>query len=260
VIELRDGSRTSDPRLDRLVELDHRSRKFRAVSLVPAGAAPVTKQWDLRWLLDQGQEGACTNFGLAHNRLGSPKPKKLGSTCAKVEDLAFRYYNRSKQLDQWSGEDYSGTSLLAACKAWREAKLLGEYRWCFGIDDLILTLGHVGPVVLATDWLDSMFDPGPDGHVDTSGNVAGGHAYNAVGVILHPERSTWRTTGVRGEPLIIGPNSWGPRRSPHEPQQVPREQAWGRNGWWAMSASQVEKLLKGVESKGEACIPLDRPA
>jgi hypothetical protein len=270
-IELRGGHETSDRRLDRIPDFDERSRNFRAVALVPTTELR-SKTWGLSWLLDQGEQGACTNFGLAHNRLGSPKPIRLPivqDTGAEpsatgfairprdAEQLAFKLYGRSKQLDPFPGEEYEGTTMLAAAKAWREAKLLGSFRWCFGIDELLITLARLGPVVLASDWLDSMFDPGPNGLLDVTGRFAGGHAYDATGVVLHPERSSvWRDTGVKGEPLIVGPNSWGPRRSPWERPSGP---PWGRNGYWAMRASSVERLLKGVKYGGEACVPLDRP-
>lgn len=254
-IELRGGYTTTDPRLDRLPQFDERSRGYRAVELVPSQLAntPISRTWGLRWLLDQLKEGACTNFALAHDRLCAPRPRRLGGDLVEVEDLARRLYHRSKQLDEWPGENYDGTSLLAAAKAWREAGLLGEFRWTFGIDELILTLGHVGPLVLATDWLQGMFDVGPDGLLDVTGAVAGGHCYLAAGVILHPEsHSSWRATGVKGEPLIVGPNSWGPHRSPHEPATG---EPWGRNGWWAMRASDLERLLL---ANGESLLALDK--
>jgi hypothetical protein len=254
---LRDGSKTEDRRLDRLVQFDEASRGYAAVQVLPLDAKPRTKVWGLSWLLDQGREGACTNFALAHNRLGSPRPRKLGAKVAEVELLAFRLYGRSKQLDPWPGEAYDGTSMLAACKAWQEAKLLAEYRWAFGVDDLLLALAHLGPMCLATDWLEDMGDPPPTGLLRVSGRKIGGHAYDATGVVLYPERSTvWRDTGVRGEPLVVGPNSWGPHRSPRERPPL-HERPWGRMGYWAMKASDVETLLR---RRGEAVVPLDRVA
>lgn len=275
-ILLRGGFITTDPRLDRLPHFDDRSRDFPIRALIAPDLAPATKVWDLSWLLDQGQEGACTNFALAHNRLGSPQPKRLRPIAASdpgrgaaqfaalanfvtrvadAERVAKRLYGRSKELDPFPGEDYDGTTVLAACKAWREAGLLGSYRWSFGIDDLILALGHVGPAVLGTVWLDSMMNPGPTGLLDVTGREAGGHAYDALGVILQPEKSSrWSRTGVRGEPLIVGPNSWGPSRSPREPARV-GARPWGNDGFWAMRASDVETLLR---RKGEAVVPLDR--
>jgi hypothetical protein len=253
--KLRGGFDTEDVRLDRLPEFDPRSRNFAAVDIAPSTEL-VSKSWPLRWGLDQGEEGACTNFALAHNRLGSPAPRKLGPDVPTVEALARRLYRRSKQLDSWPGEEYEGTSQLAAAKAWREAGLLGSFRWAFGIDDLLITVAQLGSVVLATDWLSDMHDPDRSGLLDVSGAFVGGHAYDCTGLILHPERSSiWKATGVRGEPLLFGPNSWGPRRQPDGPT-IGRP--WGRGGYWAMRASDVERLLAGIKYPGEALLPLDR--
>ena len=251
---LRDGSTVADPRLDRLPDFDERSRGYAAASLAPPGATLRGKTWALGWLLDQGEEGACTCFALAHNLLGSPRPKTLGADVAAVTRLARHFYGRAKQLDPWPGESYEGTSLLAALKAWREAQQLKSYGWAFGIDELLLVLGHVGPVVLATDWRERMSRPPLSGLLDISGRTVGGHAYDATGVVLYPERSTvWRSTGVKGEPIVVGPNSWGPAKSPREPARPGK--AWGRLGYWAMRASDVETLLR---ARGEAAVPLDR--
>lgn len=252
MVRLRGGFETADPRLDRLPEFDDRSRAFAAVEAIAPDASPKTRVWLLRWLLDQLQEGACTNFALAHTRLAQPRPWKLAATVQEVEALARERYRRSKQLDPWPGEDYEGTSQLAACKAWREAGLLHEYRWGFGIDDVIVSLGHLAPGVMATDWRDSMFETGPGGLLDISGSSAGGHAYAVMGVVLSPQRSSrWRATGER-EPILVGPNSWGEHRSPREPA---RGASWGLDGWWAMRVADAETLLK---ADGEYVVPLDR--
>ena len=253
--QLRGGFQTDDARLDRLPDFDERSRGYAAVEIAPSTEL-VSKAWPLRWGLNQGREGACTNFGLAHNRLGSPSPRRLGDTVAEIEALCFKLYGRSKQLDPWPGEDYEGTSLLAAAKAWREARLLGSFRWAFGIDDLLITVAQLGSTVIASDWLEGMSEPGSDGLLDVSGEFVGGHAYDCTGLILYPERSTvWRYTGVKGEPLLFGPNSWGPRRQPDGPTTG---RNWGRGGYWAMRASDMQRLLKGIEHPGEALLPLDR--
>lgn len=247
---LKNGALALDPRLDRIAQFDERSRGFAAVDLIPPAAPLRSRLWDLRWRLDQGQEGACTNFGLAHNRLGSPRPRVLvprvgthAEQVVGVQRLAHDLYIRSQQLDEWPGQEpaYSGTSLLAACKAWREKGLLGEYRWGFGIDDVLAVLANLGPVVFATDWLQGMFEPDWDGLLRVEGAPAGGHAYAMIGLVLRPDRSqAWAGTGERN-PLLIGCNSWG--------------EGWGHGGLFAMRASDADRLLKQA---GEACVPLDR--
>jgi hypothetical protein len=267
---LKDGSQTLDRRLDRIAQLDERSRAFAIRGLLPAAEPLKSSLWRPRFALDQGRQGACTNYGLGHNRSTSPRPRRLpvippetdpdavagmlhagglryAKTAPEADPLLKRLYIRSQRLDEWPGEEpaYSGTSLLAACKAWQEAGLLGEYRWAFGIDDAIATLSHIGSVVFASDWLDGMFETRPDALLEVQGAVAGGHAYAMVGVVLHPQRSrVWRATGER-EPLLLGWQSWG--------------ESWGPKGpLFAMRAADAEKLLRGISSPGECAVPLDR--
>lgn len=246
-VELKGDYRTKDPRLDRIPFLDERSLDFPARAVLRRVVKRQSRLWPVRWALDQRNEGACTNFALAHNRIGRPKPRRVAATVPDAEALARKLYRRSQQLDEWPGEEptYSGTSALAACKAWQEAKLLDEYRWCFGIDDVIDTLASYGPVCFATEWTPEMFEPGRYGLLEVGDSVAGGHMYAMIGVVLQPQRSsTWRPTGER-EPLLLGWQSWGA--------------TWGPKGaLFAMRATDAERLLKGIESPGECVVPVDR--
>lgn len=246
-ITLKGGYAATDPRLDRLPYLDPRSRAFPIRALLPDTVALRSRTWPVRWGLDQSREGACTSFALAHNRVGRPRPKKIAATPAEAEALARRLYRRSQQIDEWPGESYEGTSALAACKAWQEAGLLAEYRWAFGIDDLIATLSTHGPVCAATEWLDGMFAPDSRGLLEVDGSIAGGHMYALHGVALRPHRSRlWKATGER-EPLVLGWQSWG--------------DDWGPLGaLFAVRAADMERLLKGIRWPGECVVPLDRAA
>lgn len=68
-------------------------------------------------ILNQGQEGACTGFGLAcvvnylrWRRLGLP---------TKMESVSPRMlYNFARRYDEYAGEDYDGSSCRGALKGW----------------------------------------------------------------------------------------------------------------------------------------------
>lgn len=69
-------------------------------------------------ILDQGDEGACTGFGLAavinrlrHDRRGLSEPLELkhGVSARMLYELARRY-------DEWPGEDYDGSSIRGAIR------------------------------------------------------------------------------------------------------------------------------------------------
>ncbi|HMA13527.1 MAG TPA: hypothetical protein VKP12_01995, partial [Kiloniellaceae bacterium] len=76
-------------------------------------------------VLDQGEEGACTGFGLAavvnfllHNHTGLRKAerdrykkKEQGASPRMLYEMARRY-------DEWKGENYEGSSIRGAMKGW----------------------------------------------------------------------------------------------------------------------------------------------
>ena len=67
------------------------------------------------FVLDQGEEGACTGFGLAatvnfllHNRSGAPQLKRPAGASARM------LYEMAKRYDEWDGTDYEGSSIRGA--------------------------------------------------------------------------------------------------------------------------------------------------
>ena len=79
-------------------------------------------------ILDQGQEGACTGFGLACviNYLRWRK----ADTPAKMESVSARMlYNFARRYDEYSGEDYEGSSCRGAIKGWFNHGVCPESDW-----------------------------------------------------------------------------------------------------------------------------------
>jgi hypothetical protein len=79
-------------------------------------------------ILDQGQEGACTGFGLACvvNYL---KWRKAGAP-AKLESVSPRMlYNFARRYDEYSGENYEGSSCRGAIKGWFNHGVCPESDW-----------------------------------------------------------------------------------------------------------------------------------
>ncbi len=82
------------------------------------------------FVLDQGQEGACTGFALAavvnfmkHNRAGAPQLRKPEGASARM------LYEMAKRYDEWPGEDYEGSSIRAAMKGWHRHGVCRESVW-----------------------------------------------------------------------------------------------------------------------------------
>lgn len=228
-IQLKGGHTTTDVRLDRLPSFDPRSRAFPVGEVVPQ---PVhTKLWGLKAWLDQRQEGACVSFAWHHEAAASPVPAKV------TDDDAFRRYREMQRVDEWPGESYSGTSVLAGAKVMHGAGFFSEYRWAFSIDELLRAVSHEGPAVIGIPWKDSMFSPRSSGLLDCSGQTAGGHAILVRGIVLKPR--------LKGEsklpPLLRLHNSWG--------------KGWGVNGDCYVTAFDLERLL---DDDGDACVPVGR--
>jgi len=79
-------------------------------------------------ILDQGQEGACTGFGLACvvNYLrwrAAGMPKKLESVSPRM------LYHFARRFDEYEGENYDGSSCRGALKGWYHNGVCLESRW-----------------------------------------------------------------------------------------------------------------------------------
>lgn len=224
-IRLKANKFTTDPRLGRIPQFDEKSRNFHIMSIMEAEQVkkPRSYTWSVNKWLDQGNEGACVGFSWTHELVARPVIYKSATNA-----YASKVYNLAKTLDQWPGSDYDGTSVLAGAKAIQSLGHITEYRWAFGLEDLILAVGYKGPAVLGINWYDDMFDTDNNGFVHVSGEIAGGHAIlcNRVNVKLK-EFSLW--------------NSWGPK--------------WGQNGTCKVSFDDMDRLLS---EDGEACIPIKR--
>ena len=129
--------------------------------------------------LDQGDEGACVGFGWGawHNC----KPKGWQN---QVDNrYAFGWYNRAQELDPWPGTNYSGTTVRAGAKVAKERGLLDTYVWADSIEAMDTWLLTKGPIVVASNWYNSMDDISPSGwvNVDINSGVRGGHCYLLYG-------------------------------------------------------------------------------
>lgn len=210
-------------RLDWYPFFDERSRKFPVTAVAPAQDL-VSRTWTTTVVLDQGREGACTGFATAHEL--DAEPDHVEGVSA---ELALQLYHRAQQIDEWPGEDYSGSSVLAAVTAAKELGYIEEFRWAFGEDDLAVAIANIGPAVLGVTWYEGMAEP-VDGYIAPTGQVLGGHAIACIGIDVET-----------GDYLLL--NSWGP--------------SWGDGGVVRIKRTDVRKLLA---EGGEACIPLVRRA
>lgn len=236
--EMRDGTVALDPRLGRVPSFDDRSWAYPVRGLLAAElgiAKPPLRSWTwpMTWLaLDQGSEGSCVGHGHGGRVKGAPDlhPEVDHRWCRQL-------YLDAQRVDEWAGEDYEGTSVLAGAKVLTSHGLYDAYYWAFGVEDTLRAIGYLGPVVVGTAWLDGMFEPRPSGLLEVTGSVAGGHCYLLRGVRL---KATLPGEGLKPIEVVRIRNSWGPE--------------WGVNGDAYLRVTDLEQLLA---ADGEACVPTE---
>jgi hypothetical protein len=260
--ELKDGTTSEDPRLARLVQFDERSRGYPVIR----ERAPRLRSriWDLDkpYVIDQGSEGACVGFGVTNELLCEPVPNRFGGVDV-AHKFAMNLYWDAQKIDPWPGGSYpgadpyyEGTSILAGVQVAQSLGYFAEYRWAFGIEDLVLGLANEGPALLGVTWHESMYWPDYDHFIRPSGRVVGGHAIVARGVHIEYEEvfakgaSLWRWL-VRSEPSFVDVdfdrsyvtlrNSWGP--------------SYGDRGDCYITLRNLDRLLR---DNGEAVFFVDR--
>ncbi len=233
---LRDGSATTDIRLDRLVEFDEASRNYPICGALSSEQQkdPVSKTWSIARgapVLNQGREGACVGFGITNELRHQPVPVAgLDETFAREQ-----IYWAAQRADPWPGGEYpegsprySGTSVHSGIKTAVELGYYGEYRWGFSEPEMMLGLGWIGPVVIGVNWYEGMVRPNAKGYIAATGRKIGGHCCLVKAI------------NVRYGVYTIY-NSWGP--------------TWGDNGTAKITRDDMAYLLK---QDGECALITDR--
>lgn len=211
-------------KLGRTLQFDERNTNYHIRKLLPPGFIPRSMFWVCDTWLNQGNVGSCVGNSFAHDLASNPIPVKN-----VTEEVALKIYYHAQSLDGIPGV-HEGTSVLAGIKSVQALYPDSStgYHWAFNVNDLILTLSHVGPVILGINWYTGFFTPDSSGEVHKTGIVEGGHA------IL----CNYLDTKRRGFWLH---NSWGI--------------GWGKAGTCFMSYDVLSQLLN---ENGEACVPTGR--
>lgn len=132
------GNLVLDARPDRV---DFRDRDYRPplVSLPPISPDPaliaafLPEYHRTSKILDQGNEGACTGFGLAAV-VNYIHWERWIAKQAPADDLPpnvspWMLYDNARVYDEWEGEDYSGSSCRGAMKGWHKHGVCREDLW-----------------------------------------------------------------------------------------------------------------------------------
>jgi len=227
------------PVLDYVPRLDERNKAHRISALREVAPADQPVYWNPGVVLDQGQDGSCVGHGVVAEYLASPvrgrfvRENRPGPYEAEAgHEEAVAVYNRAKEIDEWEGVNYDGTSVRAGMLVGRERGWYGGFAWAMNTDELRTALRE-GPVVLGIEVRENMFDP-DHGLLDIGGTVAGGHCILATGYTPFYRRAKGPAYRLR--------NSWGT--------------SWALNGSAYIREADLAEILFGTG--GEAAVPTGR--
>lgn len=220
-------------KFDRVPSVDSRNSQYpvsllwtRGDSCATITQAPplITKKWDDYAYLDQGNEGACVGFGTSGELAALPE-----SVPNVDNNFAFDIYNAAKEVDEWPGTDYDGTSVLAGAKVAKSRGYYSSYLWATNEADVATTVSNYGPVIVGFNWHEDMMDTDSNGFVHATGDVVGGHCVVIIGINVEEGYYTFR-------------NSWG--------------KYWGINGEGKISRKDFAGLMA---DDGDVCKPVRVP-
>lgn len=185
-----------------------------------------SRWWKGGPVLDQGREGACVGFGVCGEAAASPTRVPYINNA-----VASMVYARAKQIDEWEGVNYEGTSVRAGMLVGRENEWWDGFKWAKNMDDLRLAL-EFGPVVIGVTWFSGMYDA-PGGGVTIGGSEVGGHCLLLTG---------YSPAYQGGSPAFRWRNSWGP--------------TYGTHGNAFINPQRLNRIL--FAAGGEAAVPQGR--
>jgi hypothetical protein len=231
----------SDPRLGRIYVPD--ARDF-TVERIHAPEHPATIPPSMLWadavVLDQGNFGTCVGNGWAGWGDSAPVVDTFTETDAR------RIYYEATVIDGTNddpdapGGGQQGSTVRSGAKAMQNRGKLTAYAFTTSLSSIREWLANHGPVVFGTDWTSDMFTPDASGLISVGGPVDGGHCYLCIG--YDTVAGTFRFR-----------NSWGA--------------SFGLGGDFILSSTDVQRLLTGIDSPGEACmaaetgaVPIPTPA
>lgn len=241
--EIRDVTEHQGRVFDVQPSLDDQSLNYPVTLVLPTAVPPQRRVWGKSTILNQGQEGACVGHGVTAELAGSPA--RVDFTHARLpagapheaQGFAFWLYHAAQRVDEYAGENYSGTSVNAGMKVARDAGFYDSWYWISTREQFRDTLITKGPVVIAIPWLAGMYEA-PGGELVPEGNEVGWHCILANG---YDPALAWN--GQPPREMARLQNSWGPE--------------WGHNGLAWITMDRLWNRLLSVKG-ADMAVPVGR--
>ena len=199
---------------------DPRSSQYMAATK-PTAPKLIRKTWPTAQVFDQKDTSQCVAYSGIAALVAAPR--------VNFPNITFEtLYKECQRQDQWEGEAYQGTSVLALGKVLKKMGFISEYRWANNVDQLANYILTTGPALAGVTWHSNFFSPDPNGFLSLGGGIAGGHAFLLAGVDLEKKCPDGTTGAFRK----LG--SWG--------------RSWGNNGRAWISFATMAEL---IEDQGE---------
>lgn len=187
-------------------------------------------------ILDQARVGSCTGNAMDGAAGTDPIFAGLPATHLALDEAeALALYSAAEVID--GGGPYppndNGSTGLSVAQAAKNAGLISGYTHCLALNDFLNALMD-GPVLLGSNWWDSMDHPDSSGLVTISpaAQIRGGH------------ETLWRGIDVTSQ-TVFGDNSWSA--------------SWGLSGSFTMTWATLDRLL-AEQGDGTVPIPANQPA
>ena len=211
-----------DSGLGREISKDKRDLNYLISNHIPLTAPPITQRYwdDSVWAGNQGNTPQCVGYAWAHWIEDGPVLHVGSHPVVNPSTI----YTEAQKVDEWTGENYDGTSVRGGAKYLRTAGKISSYLWAFDLTTMVNTVLTTGPVVVGTNWYYNMFYPDRNGLIRIGGRLAGGHAYEVNGVDKVKQQFRIK-------------NSWG--------------KSWGVQGHAYISFNDMSRLIR---ENGEVCL------
>ena len=203
---------------------DWNGEKFLGAEKVMAAVNVRSQVWQIDHVLNQEKTNHCVGFSMAQFCVCLPMNTPY------TEKDAHEIYYKAVEIEGDPSSEI-GTTIRNGAKSLRARGRIQHYALFNAQSDMNSIINWVlttGPIVVGTNWYDSMNNPNADGLVTSiSGDIVGGHAYLLNGVD--------RDLGV-----FYFTNSWG--------------EDWGLKGKFSMFIKDFEKVFR---EDGDAMVAVE---